>query len=407
MPQGNAMPADSLPRTMGLDGPRASVSLASGMKVAFLFIAEAYQVYHAAAIAFALRDRPDVTVDFFHNDLETPRHLARIARAHGVEDPSSRRLARGPAGALIQATRILGLAKPQVLRWNEDLLAGYDAVVSTEEVIGDLLPGQPAGQRPWRILITHGAGDRAVPAYADRPKCDLILLKGTGEVDLHLRKRLARPGHVAAGGYPKLVTSGLLARHAAPPFDNGAPTVLYSAHKVPQLESWSRFAEPMLAAFAHEPSMNLIVAPHVKLFRRRSERVRRRWRNRSTHNVLVDPGSDRLFDNSYTEFADIYVGDVSSQVYEFVARPRPCVFLNARRRQWRGDPHFRFWEMGEVIDDPRDLMPAIRRAPELHPRYRERQIELARDALGDTGLGSIDRGAALIHEFIVNGRVTA
>jgi hypothetical protein len=376
------------------------------MRLAFVFIAEAYQTYHAAVIAFALRDRPDVTIDFFHNDPETPRHLARIAHAHGVEVPFSRRLARGPAGTLIQMTRVLGLAKAQVLQRNRDLLAGYDAVVCTEDVVGTLFRDRAAGTRPWRILITHGAGDRAVPSYAGRLNCDLVLVKGQSDVERHLRHGLARPGHIAAGGYPKLVTSRLLARQSEPIFDNAAPTVLYNAHKVPQLESWSSFVKPMLSSFACEPSMNLIVAPHVKMFRRQPEWVRRRWRNRSTSNMLIDPGSDRLFDNSYTEVADIYVGDVSSQVYEFVADPRPCVFLNAARRKWRDDPHFRFWEMGEVIERPEDLMPAIRRAPDLHARFRERQTELAHYALGDTGPDSVERSAGLICEFVANGRVT-
>lgn len=375
------------------------------MKIAFVFIAEAYQVYHAAAIAFALRHEPGVSVDFFHNDPETPRHLARIAHAHGVEAPLSRRLEPGWVGALIQTPRLFGLAKTEVLHRNEQRLTDYDAVVSTEDVIGNLFAHRPRGQRPWRILITHGAAGRAVPSHASRRECDLLLVKGPADVERYLREGLASPGHVAAGGYPKLVTSRLLARHAAPAFVNAAPTVLYNPHKVPELSSWSRFAEPMLDAFGRDTSMNLIVAPHVKMFRRRPEWMRRRWRKRSTPNVLVDAGSDRLLDNSYTEAADIYVGDVSSQVYEFVARARPCVFLNVRGRDWRGDPAFRFWEMGEVIEDPRELMPAIHRARELHSRYGERQIELACSTLGDTGPGSIERSSTLIREFITNGRV--
>ena len=38
---------------------------------------------------------------------------------------------------------------------------------------------------------------------------------------------------------------------------------------------------------------------------------------------------------AYTQRADIYLGDVSSQVYEFLLNPRPCVFLNPRRFDWR------------------------------------------------------------------------
>ena len=31
---------------------------------------------------------------------------------------------------------------------------------------------------------------------------------------------------------------------------------------------------------------------------------------------------------TYTKQADIYLGDVSSQVYEFMLKPRPCIFFN-------------------------------------------------------------------------------
>ena len=151
--------------------------------------------------------------------------------------------------------------------------------------------------------------------------------------------------------------------------------------------------------------MNLIVAPHVKLFRRRSEAVRERLRRRSDATILVDPGSDRSLDNSYTEAADIYVGDVSSQVMEFAARPRPCVFLNPHRVDWRDNPHFAAWRMGEVIERPDELIPAIRRGPEVHANYREIQEVMARDSLGDTGPGSVTRSVDKILEYMAKGRV--
>ena len=41
-------------------------------------------------------------------------------------------------------------------------------------------------------------------------------------------------------------------------------------------------------------------------------------------NLRFDPGSPASTDMTYTRAADIYLGDVSSQVYEFIAEPRPC-----------------------------------------------------------------------------------
>ena len=72
-----------------------------------------------------------------------------------------------------------------------------------------------------------------------------------------------------------------------------------------------------------------------------------------------------------TSDADIYLGDASSQVYEFLRRPRPCVFLNTHRLAWQNDPNFAHWRAGPVIDDPADLGAALAHAREDHERlYR-------------------------------------
>ena len=97
---------------------------------------------------------------------------------------------------------------------------------------------------------------------------------------------------------------------------------------------------------------------------------------------MIDLGSNRLFDMSYTSGADLYLGDVSSQVYEFLATPRPCLFLNAHEVDWAGDPDYLFWTLGDVIDDLADLPKALDQAAARHPRYidaqRERLAELIR-----------------------------
>ena len=113
-----------------------------------------------------------------------------------------------------------------------------------------------------------------------------------------------------------------------------------------------------------------------------------------------DPGSDRSLDNSYTEAADIYVGDVSSQVVEFLARPRPCVFLNAHSADWQNNSHYALWQLGEVVDDPAELMPAIERAPRLHERFAEKQQQIADRTLGETGEASVIASADIIASFV-------
>lgn len=370
------------------------------MNLAFLFIAEAYQVYHGAAIALDLMRRPGVTVTFYYNDENVPHHLERIRRAYGAPPVTYVRLTRTPITKAVQRLRVFGLAKEAVLRANEAALDQHDAVISLEDTAEILFGDRPRSARPARVLIVHGAGDRHVPSMPRRARFDLIIVQGEKMKRRFLDMGVARPGHITAPGYPKLDTSRRLAAAGTPLFANKRPIVLYNPHKVRGLQSWGRFIEPMLSAFAAQDEYNLIVAPHVKMFRRRSERRRDQWRARSTPTILIDPESDRSVDNSYTTAAAIYIGDVSSQVYEFLATPRPCVFLNAHRVDWRRDPHFRFWELGDVIEDPDELMQAVRDAPARHHLYIERQRELTARSLGDTSPGAAHRAATDILTFL-------
>ena len=370
------------------------------MRLAFLFIAEAYQLYHAAGVMFELMAREGVEVDVFHIDPTVPEHLELLRIAHDAPAITSTPMPAGFLGGAIQSVKLLGLAKPQVLAKNEARFSTYDAVISTEDGIAKLFADKPLGERPARIVITHGAGTRYFPSMPQLAQADLIVAKGEGDRQSYIDGGFVGPDQIVSAGYPKLVSTRLLSRSREAIFGNDNATVLYNPHKEPSQRSWDVFFGPLIEGFRSDRSRNLIVAPHVKLFRRRSERKRQELRALSDDTILVDPGSPRSLDNSYTEAADIYVGDVSSQVVEFLARPRPCVFLNAHGVDWRNDPHYALWLMGEVIEDPDEIMAAIDRAPALHSQYAERQAEFAKSALGDTSAGSIARSADLIQTFI-------
>lgn len=374
------------------------------MRIAFLFFAEAYQCYHAASIAFALMQRDGVAVDIFHNMPDVAHHIERLAKAHGMDNVTSQPLQRTRWTRCVQAMKIFGWQKKAVLRRNEQQLSSYDAIVTTEDGAHFLFGDGPEAERPARILVIHGAGDRDVPSMPSRRKFDLILFQGQKSLDKMVRRGIAREGHAVAIGYPKFDSSRLFRSDARAIFPDDRPIVLYNPHKVPKLGSWQRFIEPMLQEFEQQDEFNLIVAPHVKLMLRRRESVRQAWRDRSTAHIVIDPGSDRSVDNSYTEAADIYVGDVSSQVYEFLARPRPCVFLNTSGVKWRGDPDYLFWHFGDVVDHPHQLMEAIRAAPSRHHLYVEKQRLWAKRSLGDTREGASTRAADAILDYLDRGK---
>ena len=76
---------------------------------------------------------------------------------------------------------------------------------------------------------------------------------------------------------------------------------------------------------------------------------------------------------SYTRAGDIYLGDASSQIYEWIARPRPAVFLNPGRIDWSDDPNFAHWRLGRVIETMAELPAALADAASGADRFAEAQ----------------------------------
>lgn len=184
-------------------------------------------------------------------------------------------------------------------------------------------------------------------------------------------------------------------------FDNDRPTVLYAPHFHRRLSSWDRFGRDIIAWFAAQERYNLVVAPHVRLFAEASDADRAAVMQLAvTDKILIDLGSDRLFDMSYTSGADVYLGDVSSQVYEFLATARPCLFLNAHHAEWVGDPDYLFWTLGDVIEDVAGLPAALDQAAARHPVYVDAQRERLAESIGGDPAGAAQRGAEAISRFL-------
>ena len=111
-----------------------------------------------------------------------------------------------------------------------------------------------------------------------------------------LAEGLIRPGHYMVPGYIKYEIAQRLGLTRAPLFNNDRPIVLYNAHRAPEFSSWPRFIEPILGYFGDHQEFNLIVAPHVKMFHRLPDRIRERWRNRSSTSYwrIPDPEAASL-----------------------------------------------------------------------------------------------------------------
>jgi hypothetical protein len=370
------------------------------MRLLFLFIGEPHQMYHALPIAAEMRRLyPDVTVECAVASTDHLTVVERVRAAYPEFDPPVRTLDFGPLSRLLRRTGIARHPRLSLLVEAIRYLRGFDAIVVPERTttgIRHLL------SRRTRLIFTpHGAGDRAIMLDPRDRHFDFVLVAGEKSERRLLDAGTIRPGHYAVNGYVKLDLMHRLPSARTALFGNERPTVVYVPHFRRSLSSWDRFGRPLIDWFAGQDRYNLIVAPHVRLFANATpEEIAAVEALSVPGKILVDLTSERLFDMSYTNAADIYVGDVSSQVYEFLGRPRPCLFLNAHHVGWQGDPDYRFWTLGDVVDDLAELPAALDRAPQRHARYAEEQRIALADSIGGDPVGAAARGAGAIIDFL-------
>ena len=331
--------------------------------------------------------------------------VEQVLAAYPGFHPPVRRLVSPRAEHGLRRLGIRGQLRIPTLLAALPYLRSFDAIVVPERtttMIRHFLG------RTKLIFTPHGAGDRAIMLDPRDRHFDFVLVAGAKSERRLLEAGTIRPGAYAVNGYVKMDFMARLAVQRPRLFDNDRPTVLYAPHFRHSLSSWDRFGRQVIAAFAAQDRYNLVVAPHVRLFHGASAKAKRAFEELAVPGkIVVDLGSDRLIDMTYTSAADIYLGDVSSQVYEFLGTPKPCVFLNAHGVDWEGDSSYRFWTLGDVVDDAAGILPAIDAAPARHGRYAELQRCALAESIGGDPAGAGRRGAEAISCFLDGGTMRA
>lgn len=359
-------------------------------QVGFLFMGGSHQMLHMAPVAAELGRSGDADVTAFVDDAASETALRVILRDLqadiAIELLPIPAWARPVVRARAKTPRVVG---------GRRRLIGQDVVVAAERT-STILKRLP-GEKPYMVHIPHGAGDRAQGFEARIALFDHVIVPGMKSRERMIERGVVRPGNVSVSGYIKLAALRARSRDAAPLFANGRPTVVYNPHFSDTLSSWHSCGKALIAAFQAQDRYNLVFAPHVRLAARLSEAERAEIAAMAIEgHILIDFGSARSIDMSYTLGADIYVGDVSSQIYEFLSTPRPCVFLNPGATDWRDDPDYAFWHFGEVVTDPADILAAIDRAGTAHPHYAGRQIQAVGRAFGPMDASPIVRAAKIV-----------
>ncbi|MFC0204002.1 glycosyl transferase [Novosphingobium soli] len=379
---------------------RPDVAPAAPQRICFFFNAQLHHVYHGMPLALGLARDPRfaVTIVAFTED-----HLAlarEIAAREGVDAMAFVHVGNRLLSAL---TRLLGKSTPPklpALLAARRLLARFDAVVVPERTSLRL---RRLGLRDTCFIHTcHGAGDRAVGYDPRIREFDFVLLAGEKQERRMLDMGLIRPGHYAIVGYGKFdLVEGRLPDRL---FAQDRPIVLYNPHFSPALSSWPAMGLDVIRQFARDDRFNLVVAPHIRMYDNRRARARMERQLAEfamLPNIHIDLGSPASVDMRYVQAASVYVGDVSSQVYEYVVRPRPCLFLNAHQVHWQDDPSYRHWRYGPVHESAAGIVDKVAAAIASHPDYLPAQREgVVETFAGGEGRASA-RAARAVADFLI------
>lgn len=373
-------------------------------RVCFFFNAHVHQMLHALPVAIALSRASHVEVSVLAAS-QAHIDLARdLATRMGAGVICFEQIGAGWADGMMRMTGASIPPKLMILAAARHRLSDFDAVVVPERTS---LLLRKTGLKQVRFIHTcHGAGDRAVGFDPRIRHFDFVLLAGQKQRRRMLEAGLIREDAHAIVGYPKFDAVAVLPRWQ-PPFAEKRPIVLYNPHCSRAHSSWHTMGEAIIHQFAEDCRYNLIVAPHMKMFDgkwQRTEALRRLEGYVRHPNIHIDLGSERCIDMSYTRAADAYIGDVSSQVYEFLQVPKPCVFLNARGAAWRGDDNYAHWRYGPVLETCENIVEAVQSAFTLQPFYSDIQWIGMRETMNLNGEIASERAARAIIRYLAGVR---
>ena len=371
------------------------ISQKTEKQIGFLLINSVAHLYHAASIAFELSYKKNVHVILYVSTQENQIILEKLAQSY----PDHRCEFCFLYPSLTH--RVFRLFKKRlhprvqdIIRKNLRKLLSNDALVMTDK---HMLQYQNKN-RPKYISIGHGAGDRATAFKSRYKDFDFLLISGEAKW-----KRMAAEGIVSEQngrviGYAKF-DSTLKMDNKTNFFHDKKPVVMYNPHFNSKESSWNKWGEDILDYFYNSQDYNLIFAPHILLFSKTNKGIAKKYYH--AQNIHIDLGSQNLTDMSYTRIADIYLGDVSSQVYEFIGyKNRPCIFLNPNQEKWIKNKNFRMWNMGDVVSNINNFASTIKNAENHFINYENTQNIYSKETFATSDIPASQRAAEAIIEFM-------
>jgi hypothetical protein len=368
------------------------------IKVGFLFLDTMAHFYHAAPTAFELSSNPAYDVHLYISSQTNWNLLQELSLLY----PDNQCHFNFVQSSLIQ--RWMDYFKkrpfPKIASVQKNHLKDFlscDALVTTDKNM-HLLNDHNKDHKILTFCLHHGPAHRDYVLSTDFAQFDCNLLGGNAAYNYMYSSGLFTKDQLRVVGYPKFDIT--LRNDPRKFFKNENLTVIYNPHDDPKISSWHTWGLDILDFFYRHPQYNLIFAPHIQLFAKQNISISEKYTQ--AKNIRVDLGSRASCDMSYTRSADIYLGDMSSQYYEFLANPKPCIFLNPKGVQWENDFQYRAWHLGDVIekDNLKDLKMTLDTAQERHSVYKDKQNEIVNDVFYITDEPAAKRAAKVISEFL-------
>jgi hypothetical protein len=369
-------------------------------KIAFLFLMHEPHVYHLASIAFELSMKNGLEVHVFGNpkSMILFNQIAKSFPNHNCQIEIWKSRSVQSAVESIKGKKLPNVK--MLLKRHKKRLLSFDMVLSTD-FYTDWLCKSKTGNLPLFVFGFHGAGDGSY-GFTDNLKLyDYLLISGSKISSRLKEKGILTPDNGLEVGYPKFDLT--LKKASRVFFENNKPVVLYNPHFQSDKSSYYKWGQEILEYFYNQKQFNLIFAPHYNLFRGLKSSVQvpnisEKYFNAS--NILIDKGSDLSNDMTYTINSDLYLGDVSSQVYEFLYTPRPCMFLNSQGLEWENNPNCKHWTFGPTLNDMAIFDEVLKEAFNTHDCYVQTQIQGFNSTFSRTKDSAGKRAAIALNEIL-------
>ncbi len=341
----------------------------SVFNIAVVSLKNIAHIHHVIPIAYELAREKNVNVDIFTDTTESMRIIEQIGKHYASRcdivqlfPGRLHRLNNWIAGSPARAKH--------VLYNNRGTFKQYDCIISPDLYTNTLFHEVDRKKTKF-VFAFHGAGEGHYAYKKEITEYDLLLLSSTAQKQRFVEKFDLPSEKLAVCGYVKfdLVPDSVSGK----PFDNNKKTVLYTPHFRTGSTSWYDWGLDILGYFYRSEHFNLIFAPHILLGKKKRVRKSIPATFFSSKNILIDFGSIKSIDMSHCLAADIYLGDISSQLYEFIYTPRPCVFLNNKQIAWKHHPDYRHWLAGDVLTCIDQLENTLIQAGKRHQSHYKKQ----------------------------------